>query len=99
MAVSNAYGRVRKPIGFQLIGLFSSFQGLEEDGVQYDTHNDCSLWIPIAPPGYSTLGCVANIGREPPPNHIVYCIRSDLITLTEFSDCICSVAPNARYLC
>ncbi|KAJ8645273.1 hypothetical protein MRB53_007021 [Persea americana] len=96
MAVSNAYGRVRKPIGFQLIGLFSSFPGLEEDGVQYDTQNDCSLWMPIAPPGYSTLGCVANIGREPPPNHIVYCIRSDLITLTEFSDCICSVAPNAR---
>lgn len=97
MAVSNAYGRVRKPLGFQLIGFFSSFQDLGEDGIQCGIHNDCSLWRPIAPPGYSTLGCVANIGRNPPPNHIVYCIRSDLLTSTKFSDCIFSVAPDARY--
>lgn len=96
MAVSNTYGHVRKPLGFDLIGLFSSFRGSEDNASQYDFNNDCSLWMPIAPPGYSAVGCVANIGREPPPNHIVYCIRSDLITSTGFSDCIFSVAPNPR---
>ncbi|XP_077211040.1 calcium-dependent lipid-binding family protein isoform X2 [Tasmannia lanceolata] len=96
MAVSNTYGRVRKPIGFELISLFSNFEGLEGDKSQNDNDNDCSLWLPVAPQGYTTLGCVANIGRQPPPNHIVYCLRSDLVTSTSFSDCIFFLPPNPR---
>ncbi|XP_020520361.1 uncharacterized protein LOC18430003 [Amborella trichopoda] len=101
MAVSNTYGRVRKPISFQLLGLFSNIQGLEEDATQSedqsDGDSDCSLWMPIAPLGYCALGCIAQIGSRPPPNHIVYCIRSDLVTSAAFSDCILYVPPDRRF--
>ncbi|KAK3187934.1 hypothetical protein Dsin_027495 [Dipteronia sinensis] len=94
MAVSNTYGRVRKPIGFNLIGLVSDVEGIE---VHLVGDRDCSLWMPVAPPGYTAMGCVANIGRQPPPNHIVYCLRSDLVTSTAFSECIYSAPSNPRF--
>ncbi|KAE9602547.1 putative vacuolar protein sorting-associated protein [Lupinus albus] len=91
MAVSNMYGRVRKPVDFHLIGSFLDIQGYgggEEHSV------DCSLWMPIAPPGYTALGCVAHVGNQPPPNHIVHCLRSDLISSTKCSDCLFNIPPN-----
>ncbi|KAM2018735.1 hypothetical protein ACFX1T_021631 [Malus domestica] len=95
MAVSNAYGRVRKPIGFNLIGLFSAIQGF--GGGDSDVGSDCSLWMPVAPTGYTALGCIANIGKEQPPNHIVYCIRSDLVTSTTYSECLFSSPSNPQF--
>ncbi|KAB2599256.1 hypothetical protein D8674_009527 [Pyrus ussuriensis x Pyrus communis] len=95
MAVSNAYGRVRQPIGFNLIGLFSTIQGF--GGGDSDVGSDCSLWMPIAPPGYIALGCLANIGKEQPPNHIVYCLRSDLVTSTTYSECLFSSPSNPHF--
>ncbi|KAE9455056.1 hypothetical protein C3L33_13039, partial [Rhododendron williamsianum] len=92
MAVSNTYGRARKPLGFKLIGSFSSIQGLEVGKGQSD--GDYSLWIPVAPPGYLALGCVAHKGSQPPPNHIVHCIHSDLATSTTYSECALSTSPN-----
>ncbi|XP_068666865.1 uncharacterized protein [Aristolochia californica] len=97
MAISNTYGRVRKPLGFELVGFVSSFQVSEADTSQFGV-DDCSLWMPIAPPGYLAVGCVANMGREPPPTHVVYCLRSDLVTSTVFSECILSVPANSRIL-
>ncbi|XP_028051145.1 uncharacterized protein LOC114255802 isoform X2 [Camellia sinensis] len=94
LAVSNTYGRVRKPLGFKLIGLFSDIQGLEAGEGQSDVDGGCSLWIPVAPPGYLALGCVAHKGSQPPPNHIVHCIRSDLVTFTTYSECIFSASSN-----
>ncbi|RWW86057.1 hypothetical protein BHE74_00005220 [Ensete ventricosum] len=41
--------------------------------------------MPIPPPGYSAVGCVAHPGSQPPPNHIVHCLRADLLTSTNFS--------------
>ncbi|XP_015087740.1 uncharacterized protein LOC107031055 isoform X1 [Solanum pennellii] len=93
IAVSNMYGRVRKPLDFRLIGLFSDIQGSE---MAQDV-DDCSLWLPIAPPGYVAMGCVAHTGRQPPPNHIVHCIRSDLVTSTKLLECIFSVAANTAF--
>ncbi|CAL5415223.1 unnamed protein product [Camellia sinensis] len=94
LAVSNTYGHVRKPLGFKLIGLFSDIQGLEAGEGQSDVDGGCSLWIPVAPPGYLALGCVAHKGSQPPPNHIVHCIRSDLVTFTTYSECIFSASSN-----
>ncbi|XP_075085926.1 uncharacterized protein LOC107782497 [Nicotiana tabacum] len=93
VAVSNTYGRVRKPLGFRLIGLFSDIQESEEA----QDADDCSLWLPIAPPGYVTMGCVAHVGTQPPPNHIVHCIRSDLVTSTMLLECIFSIAANTAF--
>lgn len=91
MAVSNTYGRVRKPLGFELVGSFSGIQQSER------VEDDCSLWKPIAPPGYLAVGCVAHIGNQPPPNHIVYCIRADLATSTAYSACMFSASSNKNY--
>ncbi|KAF3970469.1 hypothetical protein CMV_005848 [Castanea mollissima] len=97
MAVSNTYGRVRKPIGFNLIGLLSGIQGFDRGKGHSDLDSDCSLWMPVAPPGYTALGCVANIGSQPPPNHVVYCIRSDLVTSTMSLECILSAPSNSCF--
>ncbi|KAL3812236.1 hypothetical protein ACJIZ3_013504 [Penstemon smallii] len=97
LAVSNTYGRVRKPLGFKLIGLFSSIQGQKTEEVHSNIDSDCSLWLPVAPPGYLALGCVAHVGNQPPPNHIVHCIRSDLVTSTAFLECILNTSANHSF--
>ncbi|KAK2971030.1 hypothetical protein RJ640_025804 [Escallonia rubra] len=97
MAVSSTYGRVRKPIGFKLIGSFSGIQAWEGVDGRCDNNGDCSLWVPIAPPGYLAVGCVAHVGSHPPPNYIVHCIRSDLVTSTTYSECIFSTSLNASF--
>ncbi|KAJ0228735.1 Vacuolar protein sorting-associated protein 13 [Hirschfeldia incana] len=96
IAISNTYGRVRKPIGFNCIGLFSVIQGLGGGNGQHSLDSDeCSLWMPVAPAGYTAMGCVANLGSEPPPDHIVYCLRSDLVSSSSFSECIYTVPSSS----
>lgn len=97
MAVNNVYGRVRKPIGFKFIGLFSDILGFNGGENQSDVDGDCSLWMPVAPLGYTALGCVVNIGNQSPPNHVLYCIRSDLVTSTTYSECIFSTPSNPQF--
>ena len=98
MAVSSTYGRVRKPLRFELIGLFSAIQGSEELGGSSDTNGDCSIWKPIPPQGYIALGCVAHRGSQPPPTHIIHCVRSDLVTSARYSECIFCSSPNPSFL-
>ncbi|XP_017974971.1 PREDICTED: uncharacterized protein LOC18603726 [Theobroma cacao] len=97
LAISNTYGRVRKPVGFNLIGFFSHILGLEGVDGHSDVDSDCSLWMPVPPPGYTSMGCVANIGKYPPPNHAVYCLRSDLVTSATYSECMLSASSNQRF--
>lgn len=97
MAVNNVYGRVRKPLGFELIGVFT-IQGLKgSEDHSSDISSGCSVWLPVAPPGYVALGCVAQIGSQPPPMHTVYCIRSDLVTSTTYTECIYTVVSNPLF--
>lgn len=98
MAVSSTYGRVRKPLRFELIGLFSAIQGGESSEGSSDTNGDCSIWIPIPPQGYTALGCVVHRGRQPPHTHIVHCVRSDLVTSARYSECIFSKSANQSFL-
>ncbi|KAE8733151.1 hypothetical protein F3Y22_tig00001478pilonHSYRG00148 [Hibiscus syriacus] len=95
LAVSNTYGRVRKPVGFDLIGSLSLVFGSVADNIS-DVDSDCFLWIPIPPPGYTSMGCVANIGKHPPPNDAVYCLRSDLVTSATYSECML-IAPSNQH--
>lgn len=97
LAVSNAYDRVRKPLGFKLIGSFSSIQGQQSGEVPSNIDNDCSLWLPISPPGYLALGCVVHVGSQPPPNHIVHCVRSDLVTSTTVLECLLNSSANPLF--
>ncbi|XP_040944166.1 uncharacterized protein [Gossypium hirsutum] len=97
LAVSNTYGRVRKPVGFKHIGFLSHVLGLEGVDGHSGVDSDCSLWMPISPPGYISMGCVANVGNHPPPNHVVYCLRSDLVTSTTYSECLLNELPNQHF--
>lgn len=99
LAVSSTYGRVRSPLGFNLVGLFPGIKGSEGVAGCANVDNVCSLWSPVAPPGYLALGCVAHVGHQPPPLHVVHCIRSDLVTSTTYSECIFSGAPSESYIC
>ncbi|WVZ75446.1 hypothetical protein U9M48_023496 [Paspalum notatum var. saurae] len=92
VAVSNTYGRVRKPVGFRLVHVLPGSLDLT-DSSQLTEENDCSIWVPVPPPGYLALGCVVNVGRLPPSKHVVYCLRSDLVTSATFSDCIHTHSP------
>ena len=96
VAVSNTYGRVRKPLGFRFLRVLPGSLDLI-DSPQSTEENECSIWIPVPPPGYLALGCVVNIGRLPPSNHVVYCLRSDLVTSATFSDCIHTISFAAGY--
>jgi len=96
VAVSNTYGRVRKPLGFRLLRVLPGSLDLI-DSPQSTEENECSIWIPVPPPGYLALGCVVNIGRLPPSNHVVYCLRSDLVTSATFSDCIHTISSGSGY--
>lgn len=96
VAVSNTYGRVRRPLGFRLVHVLPGSLDLI-DSSQSTEENECSIWIPEPPPGYLALGCVVNIGRLPPSNHVVYCLRSDLVTSATFSDCIHTLSPADGY--
>ncbi|XP_031479692.1 uncharacterized protein LOC116250249 isoform X3 [Nymphaea colorata] len=98
MAVSNTYGRVQKAAGFNFVGSLSSICGVEDSNSYSDDEHGCSLWMPIPPTGYKAMGCVAHIGSKPPPNHIVYCIRADLVTSAAFLDCVLYLSPNPRFL-
>lgn len=91
MAISNTYGRVQKPLGFDLIVEFSSLKGFGGEDSP-DVQTNCALWMPLAPQGYKAVGCVAHTGNQPPPNNTVYCLRSDLVTSTMYSDCIFSTS-------
>ncbi|XP_019418850.1 PREDICTED: uncharacterized protein LOC109329610 isoform X2 [Lupinus angustifolius] len=97
MAVCNTYDRVRKPVDFYLIGSFLDIQGHGEGEGHSVADSDCSLWMPIAPSGYTALGCVAHVGNQPPPNHVVYCLRSDLVTSAKYSDCLFNIPPNNQF--
>lgn len=87
VALSNTYGRVRKPLGFRLVHTLPGSLDLV-DSKKSNEQNDCSIWVPVPPRGYLALGCVVNSGNQPPSNNVVYCLRSDLVTSATFSDCI-----------
>ncbi|XP_024384462.1 uncharacterized protein [Physcomitrium patens] len=101
MAISNTCKFAQKPIGFELIW---STRGDAEprggsDAQKDDVNSECCVWMPIAPPGYLSLGCVAERGLSPPSLSSVRCIRSDMVTSGSLSDCIyyCPPDDGGRY--
>lgn len=97
VAVGNMYGRVRRPLGFTLLGCFSDIQLSDADESQLNHDSQCSIWLPNPPLGYVSLGCVVHLGREPPPTHIVYCLRSDLVASSNYLECMLNVSSNLKF--
>ena len=70
-----------KPIDATAVAPPSTFEAMYNDrGSGGD--QDVTFWRVIAPPGYTALGDIVNIGYNTPPNSIkdIYrCVRSDLV--------------------
>ncbi len=49
---------------------------------------DGSIWIPVAPPGYVTIGAVATTGYEKPSLETYRCVREDLCERKDYGDLI-----------
>ncbi|XVE65214.1 hypothetical protein DITRI_Ditri07aG0162900 [Diplodiscus trichospermus] len=65
----------KAPSGFQLVGQIKKQRGME----------NISFWLPQAPPGYVSLGCIACKG--PPKQQdfcTLRCMRSDMVTGDQF---------------
>ncbi|KAI5061209.1 hypothetical protein GOP47_0023714 [Adiantum capillus-veneris] len=90
MAIRNIHHRAKRPLGFDLVYVIHDFKSstLSDTSTKKDLDKGCSIWKPMAPPGYVALGCIAAIGPMPPPLTSVYCIRSDLVTSASINDCV-----------
>ncbi|XP_031502249.1 uncharacterized protein LOC116265643 [Nymphaea colorata] len=104
IAVNANFARVKRPLSFKLVwsALFSqeSFETknrkiCEPDSISISQQTDCkgiegicSIWFPVAPPGYVALGCVASSGRNQPPLSSVLCIMEKLVSPCGLRDCI-----------
>ncbi|XP_043697676.1 uncharacterized protein LOC122648528 isoform X2 [Telopea speciosissima] len=68
---------LKAPIDFQLVGQIKKQRGIE----------NISFWLPQAPPGFVSLGCIACKGT-PKQNDFasLRCIRSDMVTGDQFPE-------------
>ncbi len=58
------------------------------DSKENDEETDCSIWRPVAPPGYVALGCVACKGQRPPPTTASLCVLAALVSPCSMRDCV-----------
>ncbi|XP_024542530.1 uncharacterized protein LOC9648284 isoform X1 [Selaginella moellendorffii] len=91
VAVFNSHHRVKKPLKFDLV--WSSY-GNSSNSVLNE--EPCCVWLPVAPPGYKAVGCVAERGTSPPSLNTVHCVRSDLLTSSAVTDCVLCIPPGDR---
>ncbi|XP_050141691.1 uncharacterized protein LOC126617690 [Malus sylvestris] len=67
----------KAPLDFQLVGQVKKQRGTES----------ISFWLPQAPPGFVSLGCIACKGTAKQSDFSsLRCIRSDMVTGDQFSD-------------
>ncbi|KNA21084.1 hypothetical protein SOVF_046540 [Spinacia oleracea] len=62
------------PLGFDLV-----WRNCEDDYV-----TPASIWLPRAPEGFISLGCVAVAGFDEPEPNVVYCVAESLVEEAEF---------------
>lgn len=74
----NGDGTILKPpIDFQLVGKIKKQRGVE----------NIALWLPQAPPGFVSLGCIASKGNPKSSEFDAFrCIRNDMVTGDKFPD-------------
>ncbi|PIA31101.1 hypothetical protein AQUCO_05300138v1 [Aquilegia coerulea] len=104
LAVNANLVRVKRPVSFKLIwpALSSETEGISDtkdmdDLIQHtamtnidDTkpETSCSVWFPVAPPGFVALGCVVSIGRKEPLSSSAWCILASSVSPCALKDCI-----------
>lgn len=74
---SEDYDLYKAPSDFQLVGHIKKQRKME----------NISFWMPQAPPGFVTLGCVACKGTPKQSDFITLrCIRTDMVSTDQFLD-------------
>ncbi|MCX9152211.1 Vps62-related protein [Pseudomonas sp. TB1-B1] len=51
-------------------------------------HSNLSIWRPLAPQGYVTMGLVCGVGYDKPSRHAVRCVREDLVVTAQLGELI-----------
>ncbi|MDQ0651232.1 Vps62-related protein [Pseudomonas cedrina] len=51
-------------------------------------HANFSIWRPLAPQGYVTMGLVCGVGYDKPSRHAVRCVREDLVVTAQVGELI-----------
>jgi vacuolar protein sorting-associated protein 13A/C len=71
-------GLISKPERFQELAHISKQRHL--DGVYF--------WIPVPPPGYSVIGCIAGKSSHPDKDVMesIRCVRNDLVSSANFAE-------------
>lgn len=104
LAVNTSFVRVKRPLSFKPIWPFplagytgrDSSQDIEEPVPSGDAGegSSCSVWLPVAPPGYVALGCVASVGDGSPPLSSALCILASYVAPCAFKDCIAIISSE-----
>ncbi|KAH9610754.1 hypothetical protein KSS87_017342 [Heliosperma pusillum] len=98
LAVNKNLVRIRRPESFKLIWppITSGTPGVicDTDDIKILPHvvaegnTSCSIWYPVAPKGYISMGCVVSSGIGPPPPSATFCIMASLASSCSLRDCI-----------
>ncbi|XP_074317635.1 uncharacterized protein LOC141653693 isoform X2 [Silene latifolia] len=98
LAVNKNLVKIRRPESFKLIWppITSGTPGVncETDDIKRLPHVvakgnvSCSIWYPVAPKGYISMGCVVSSGITPPPPSATFCIMASLASSCSLRDCI-----------
>ena len=90
LALSTAFSRTRKPVRLERV--YTSPTPASDEGTSDEPGESYSVWRPVAPPGYVTLGYLVEKGTRQPPPGVVWCAREDLVTTAAVGDCLFSQA-------
>ncbi|KAL9231233.1 hypothetical protein vseg_006486 [Gypsophila vaccaria] len=98
LAVNKNLVKIKRPESFKLI--WPPIASGTSDGVR-DTDDEirrlphvlkgnasCSIWYPVAPKGYISMGCVVSSGLSPPHPSSAFCIMASLASSCSLRDCI-----------
>ncbi|CRM63968.1 Vps62-related protein [Pseudomonas sp. 58 R 12] len=69
---------LRAPVDYQLVW--------HDEGT--GAHANFSIWRPLPPEGYVTMGLVCGVGYDKPSRHAVRCVRADLVVTAQVGELI-----------
>ncbi|KMT11750.1 hypothetical protein BVRB_5g105600 [Beta vulgaris subsp. vulgaris] len=105
LAVNKNLVKLKRPESFKLIWpRIKSNDVSDPEGINrlpyiiQEGNVSCSIWYPVAPKGYTAMGCVVSSGTAPPPLSSSFCILASLVSSCPLRDCVVIGASNENLL-
>lgn len=57
-------------------------------------YGDVTIWVPVPPPGFTAVGCVAKTTPDPPPPQTCCCPHSSLLVEAALGECVWQRPPS-----